>query len=288
MKSRSGTPARRISSTGSVTRCRLRLEIGPGSPNISGLRMCTSAVRYSISSTWEAGEAKRLSPTPHLATSKHGHAGPTAPTLGAPGRDPFVFDHRGRTVLCVDKSDRAAAVSASVTDDMVSWKALPDILTIPGQAVVELSSLHPLNGGYVLWFNDYGKDLAGFRAAYALSDDPLHFDADSIREFEFHTDHPDAVPSPELPVSKPLPLSIELIACGERRWLVCYFRWHGDRNRLFFGEIDWSGPNAVITEITSLAQLGSERGATGRSGRSRRQRLPSCRDRRMNDRLPAR
>ncbi|MGI4787807.1 MAG: hypothetical protein ACRYFS_03045 [Janthinobacterium lividum] len=178
------------------------------------------------------------------------------PITCAAGRDPHVFDHLGQTILLYT-SHSAAAVSASVTSDMVDWEALPDILTIPGRAVVESAALHPLNGGYVLWFNDYGDNLAGFRAAYALSNDALHFDADSIREFVFQTDHSDAVPSLELPVSAPLPLSIELIARGEQIWLVCYFRWHGDRNRLFFGTIDWSDDRAIIREITNPAQLES-------------------------------
>jgi len=46
-----------------------------------------------------------------------------------------------------------------------------------------------------------------------------------------------------------------LIARGEKTWLVAYFRWQGDRNRLFFGEIDWAPERAVIREITETQQL---------------------------------
>jgi hypothetical protein len=177
------------------------------------------------------------------------------PISSAVGRDPFVFDHHGRTILLYT-GHGGARVSACASDNMLSWDSMPDLLTIPGGTAAESPSLHPLNEDFVLWFNDYGEDLAGFRAAYALSKDPFHFEESAIREFEFHTDYPNAVPSPELRVSKPTPLSIELIARGEKAWLVSYFRWQGDRNRLFFGEIDWAPERAVIREITELKQLG--------------------------------
>jgi hypothetical protein len=131
---------------------------------------------------------------------------------------------------------------------------LPDILTIRDHGAAESPSLHPLKDGFVLWFNDYG-DQQGFRAAYAFSADPFHFEVSSIQEFEFQTECPGVVPSPEMPVSKPTPFSIELISRGKSSWLVSYFRWQGDRNRLFFGEMDWSADRATVREITNPEQL---------------------------------
>jgi len=179
---------------------------------------------------------------------KHG------PITCAIGRDPFLFENAGESFLLYT-GHGGARISACASTDMISWKPLPDILVIPGGGAAESSSLHPLNNGYILWFNDYRDNLAGFRAAYAYSLDPFHFDPASIREFEFQTGLPHALPSPDLPVSKPLPLSIELIARGENTWLVSYFRWHRDRNRLFFGELDWDQDPAIIREITDPKYL---------------------------------
>jgi hypothetical protein len=176
------------------------------------------------------------------------------PITQAVGRDPFVFQHLDRTILLYT-GHGGARVSACASKDLLSWDPLPDLLTIPGEVAAESPSLHPYKDGFVLWFNDYGDDLAGFRAAYAFSKDPFHFDPSTIREFEFETDLPDIVPSPELRVAKPVPLSIELIARGEKKWFVSYFRWQGDRNRLFFGEIDWLPNRAIIREITDPARI---------------------------------
>lgn len=188
------------------------------------------------------------------------------PIRCAVGRDPFVFDQKDRTILLYTGYG-SARVAACASHDMSIWEPLPDVLVIPkgsDSGAAESCSLHPLGERYVLWFNDYGVvstptgdgiRLDGFRAAYALSDDPLHFGPETIHEFRFVTDAPGVVPSPELPVDKPTPLSIELIARGGRLWLVAYFRWHIDRNRLFFGALDWSSSPATITEIGSEVQL---------------------------------
>ena len=85
----------------------------------------------------------------------------------------------------------------------------------------------------------------------------MRFNPAVIREFRFVTDHPAATPSPELPVDHPVPLSIELIAAGRSLWVAAYFRWHIDRNRLFFGSIDWSSDPAIINEINNEAELSS-------------------------------
>ena len=180
------------------------------------------------------------------------------PIRCAVGRDPFVFDHDGRAVLLYT-GHGAARVSACASLDMVSWESLPDILCIRegSGSAAESCSLHPIDGQYVLWFNDYAPGLVGFRAAYAISGDPFSFAADEIREFRFVTNAPGATPSAELPVSQPVPLSIELIAAGDRLWFVAYFRWHIDRNRLFFGALDWGSEPAVIGEISSEEELSS-------------------------------
>jgi len=191
---------------------------------------------------------------------------PEGPIRCAVGRDPFVCDQGDRTLLLYT-GHGGARVAACASRGMITWEPLPDLLVIPkdtDSGAAESCSLHPLGEHYVLWFNDYGVvnvstgkgfRLDGFRAAYAISDDPLHFEPESIREFRFVTDAPDIVPSPELPLDKPTPLSIELVARGERVWLVAYFRWHMDRNRLFFGALDWSSSPATITEIGTESQL---------------------------------
>lgn len=184
------------------------------------------------------------------------------PIRFATGRDPFVFEHEGRAILLYT-GDGGARVAAGASRDMISWEALPDLLNVPGRIAAESCSLHPLDDHYVLWFNDYGPDLAGFRAAYAISSDPFHFEASTIREFRFLTDTPGTTPSAELPVSQPVPLSIELIAKADDLWFVAYFRWHIDRNRLFFGSLDWSSDQAVIREINDEKQLRSILEKTG-------------------------
>ncbi|MDD5706503.1 MAG: hypothetical protein PHR35_11300 [Kiritimatiellae bacterium] len=179
---------------------------------------------------------------------------PDGPIRCTAGRDPFVFERAGQVILLYT-GDGGARVAACASDDMIDWEQLPDLLRIPGGVAAESCSLHPLGGRHVLWFNDYGPELAGFRAAYAVSDDPFHFDPAAIREFRFVTDHPEATPSAELPVARPVPLSIERIAGSGELWFVAYFRWHKDRNRLFFGSLDWSADPATIREINSDREL---------------------------------
>ena len=174
------------------------------------------------------------------------------PIRSAIGRDPFVFDGADKTVLLFTGRG-GARISGCISRDMISWRLIPDILRIPNGAAAESCSLHTLDDCFILWFNDYRPKLAGFRAAYAISDNPFQFNADAIQEFRFIC--PDAIPSPELPVKQPVPLSIELIAKGENTWLVAYFRWQTDRNRLFFGELNWSTEPATLTEINNEESL---------------------------------
>ena len=176
------------------------------------------------------------------------------PIRCAVGRDPFVYDCDGQTVLLYT-GHGGARISACRSEDMVNWEMLPDLIDIPGRIAAESCSLHSLNVQHVLWWNDYRDQIKDFRAVYALSDVPDKFDPDAVKEFKFITDNPDAIPSPELNSSHHVPLSIELIAKSKTRWLVCYFRWQIDRNRLFFGTLDWSSDPAVIKEINDEDEL---------------------------------
>lgn len=188
------------------------------------------------------------------------------PIRCAVGRDPFVFAQGDRTILFYTGHE-GARICACASRDMVNWAPLPDVLFIPNGAAdgaAESCSMHALGDGYVLWFNDYrsvktdtgmGFEQSNFRAAYARSGDPFCFDAGTIREFRFETDAPDARPSLELPVQQPVPLGIEAITTEGSVWLVSYFRWQGDRNRLFFGTLDWSAEPAVIREIRTRDAL---------------------------------
>lgn len=179
---------------------------------------------------------------------------PDGPIRHAVGRDPFVFDHDGAAVLLYT-GHGGARIGGCISTDMVSWQPIPDVIEIPGGIAAESCSLHSRDSRYVLWFNDYGEGLAGFRAAYAVSEDPFQFSPESIQEFTFHCDTPGVEPSRELPVTKPVPLSIELVAAGERIWFVSYFRWQTDRNRLYFGALDWTAEPAAITEINNEEHL---------------------------------
>ena len=176
------------------------------------------------------------------------------PITCAVGRDPFIRVEGDQTILIY--TNRAGPhVSACASDDLKTWEPLPHILTIPEGKAIESPSLHPLKDGFVLWFNDFGETWSPCRAAYAISRDPYHFEPDSIRTFDFRTDDSSAIPSPECCSPKPFPLSIERLASTTGKWLVSYFRWHGDRNRLFFGEIDWSAEPAVLREIRDPGKL---------------------------------
>ncbi len=178
------------------------------------------------------------------------------PIRAAVGRDPFVFDYEDKAILLYT-GHNGAQVSACMTQDMISWEAISDIISIPNGVAAESCSLHSFDDRYLLWFNDYQTNLDNFRAAYVFSYDPFKFDADEIIEFKFITSNPEAVPCPKLRVTKPTPLSIELIAKHDNIWFVAYFRWHVDRNRFFLGVIDWSIHPATIREISNEDELHS-------------------------------
>lgn len=118
----------------------------------------------------------------------------------------------------------------------------------------EISFGHASTADYRRWIR-HPMPLAVGERAYAMSDDPLHYEPDSIREFSFAANSPEATPNPALGGDRPTPLSIELVAPGKDIWLVAYFRWHVDRNRLFFGTLDWSADPAAITEIDTDEHL---------------------------------
>jgi hypothetical protein len=176
------------------------------------------------------------------------------PIKSAVGRDPFVLDADDHVVLLFT-GHGSARIAGCVSRDMVTWEPVGDLLQVPERVAAESCSLHSLSTQHVLWFNDYREGLQGFRAAYVLSDNLFRFDPRQIREFVFVTDTPGVTPNPEFPIDKPVPLSIELIAKGDPTWFVSYFRWHIDRNRLFFGTIDWSSDPAMIREINTTEML---------------------------------
>lgn len=193
------------------------------------------------------------------------------PIREAVGRDPFVFEHDGRVVLLYT-AHGGARIGACVSDDMTCWEPLPDALTIPARTAAESCSLHRLGGGdYVLWFNDFAKSSPGdtwpgdFGCRYALSRDPLYFEADQIRPFTFETDVTEEEDTHPRFQSRPGPIGLKLIAGGEDVWLVAYFRWHTGRYRLFFGALDWStSPAATVREIRTSESLDETLQCVGR------------------------
>lgn len=182
------------------------------------------------------------------------------PIREAMGRDPYIFEHEGRTILAytsnLDTGD-VRLLGACATTDLNDWTALPPILENPG-GCLESASIHPCKKGYILWFNEWGGNVM-FRAAYAFSDDPLHFDAGKLRTFAFECGPDD---TPEDPVFKkvhrqtrPVPTSIELLQTSDDLWLVAYFRMVGNGFRLFFGEMDWRTDPITIREINTPQHL---------------------------------
>lgn len=180
---------------------------------------------------------------------------PEGPIISAVGRNPFLFEDAGRTILLYTGRN-GAQICACASRDMVTWEPLPDLLNIPESVAAESVSLHSYKGGFVLWFNDYGAELTGFRAAYAFSDDPFHFEPRAIRKFEFRSDGPEPALNPEVAsAQESCPVAIELVGRKENRWLVSYFRWQGIGPRLFFGEILWEDEPAVLQELTDPEKL---------------------------------
>lgn len=183
---------------------------------------------------------------------------PNGPIGAATGRDPFAYTLDDRTIMLFTSHVAAACVGAVASIDMEQWDVLPNLIWNPGRAACESSSMHPIGDRYVLWFNDYFhvRDGSGdFRACYVFSDDPTHFEPAAITSFAFNTTLPTAYEFNDWIEKRPIPVGIERVEQYGEQWLVCYFRWHRDRFRFFFGILDWSHDPASITEITSAAQL---------------------------------
>jgi predicted GH43/DUF377 family glycosyl hydrolase len=182
------------------------------------------------------------------------------PLHKARGRDPFVFKHEGQTILVYtsnSKQGNTKRLGACTTTDMKNWRNLPAVLKNP-HGSPESASIHPHVDHYVLWFNDWGEQ-GNFRAAYVLSEDPLHFEAKNVRSFRFIAG-PDEVPPDHRfrkphRLTKPVATSIELVGTGDKTWLVAYFRVVGNGFRLFFGEMDWRTEPVTIREISDPEHL---------------------------------
>jgi len=180
------------------------------------------------------------------------------PLHQAEGRDPFVRTMDGRCYLYYTAMSGGIRVLA--TEDMVTFQAMPQVINNPERKQAESCSVHRLGDQYVLWYNDYyhsNSPSGDFRAVYAFSDNPLTFDIQELRVFDFQTTLPTAYAQTDWLEKRPIPISIELVEKSKKFWLVTYFRWHIDRFRLFFGALDWKKKPAKIQEIVSETQLRS-------------------------------
>jgi predicted GH43/DUF377 family glycosyl hydrolase len=168
----------------------------------------------------------------------------------ARGRDPFVFRHDDRFIMVFTahyEVDGKQALGACASRDLDNWEPLPEVmLTTHGGP--ESTSIHPLDeGSYVLWANDWGDSSPEhpeiYRACYAFSDNPLHFNGEDLKTFRFIKG------KDEVPLDKEwnepngmytqAPGAIELVAKGDNKlWMVAYYRIVGNGFRLFFGELD--------------------------------------------------
>lgn len=124
--------------------------------------------------------------------------------------------------------------------------------------------LDPSPRKFVLWVNDWGESSpehpAIYRACYAFSEDPLRFNGEELKTFNFVKGR-DEVPL-DAEWNEPngmytqAPGAIELVAGGDKGiWLIAYYRIVGNGFRLFFGELDWTTDPATIREINSEEHL---------------------------------
>ncbi len=195
------------------------------------------------------------------------------PVMAAHGRDPFVFEHAGRTILAYtshDEIDGREALGACASRDLEEWEPLaPIMLTRHGGP--ESASIHRTDDGrWVLWVNDWGDASPDhprtYRACYAFSDDPLKFDGETLTTFRFVKGDDEVPLDPEWNEPNAMytqaPGAIELVVRGTGGiWLVAYYRIVGNGFRLFFGELDWNASPASITEIGDEARLAGVLGA---------------------------
>ena len=186
------------------------------------------------------------------------------PLYQAEGRDPYVRKADGRCYLYYTAIK--GGIGAVATEDMVTFETLPHVISDPARKQAESCSVHRLGDRYVLWYNDYihtDSPSGDFRTVYVFSDDSLAFDSKNLRLFDFETSLPTTYSQTDWLEKRPIPISIELIKKSTDIWMVCYFRWHIDRFRLFFGAIDWTKDPAKITEIVIEKQLNEIQAITG-------------------------
>jgi hypothetical protein len=189
---------------------------------------------------------------------------PEGPIPGAEGRDPFVR-YDGEWAYLFYTSNHGG-IEASKSRDMVKWEPCGKVMLNPERGGAESCSVHPFGEGFVLWYNDYfhcDDHTGDFRLVYAFSKDPLKFDYTKLKAVEFSTPLPAVYLPNDWVEKRPIPVSMELVERGKDVWLVCYFRWHDGRFRLFFGELDWSCDPARVTEITTPERLAEVRARVG-------------------------
>jgi hypothetical protein len=174
----------------------------------------------------------------------------------AAGRDPFVRVADG--VIHLYFTANAGGIQVVTSRDMQTWSDAKNVLLNPRRLPAESSSVHRYGNRWVLWYNDYlhCADPSGdFRPVYAFSNDPLKFDPQELKVFQFTTTLPTKYGETDWLEKRPIPVSIELLEKGKNIWLVAYFRWHIDRFRLFIGALHWDSDPARIEEIVALKRL---------------------------------
>jgi len=181
---------------------------------------------------------------------------PVGPLPDAGGRDPFVRYEGDWIYLCFTAN--RGGIDCIRSRDMLTWDPATCIMRNPDRCGAESSSVLPYGAKWVLWYNDYyhcDSPKGDFRPVYAYSNNPLHFEPKDLKVFDFRTSLPTQYLDDDWIEKRPIPVSMELVEKGEKVWLICYFRWHIDRFRLFFGELNWETDPACITEITTPDQL---------------------------------
>jgi hypothetical protein len=201
---------------------------------------------------WATGQLMSYAVSDDLETWTKWERGPIP---GVKGRDAFVREDEGTHYLYYTGE---GGIHVAATQDMEEWRTLPPVMQSPYRPYAESCSVHRFGSGWALWYNDYMhvRDGTGdFRSVYIFSDDPLHFDAENLKVFEFESPLDTPYDFSDWISKRPIPVSIELLERGEDLWFVAYFRWHVDRYRLFFGALDWSKDPARIEEIVDPNRL---------------------------------
>jgi hypothetical protein len=181
---------------------------------------------------------------------------PAGPIRTASGRDPFVRIDEG--VIYLYFTANVGGIQVVTSRDMENWTQPAVVIANSKRLPAESCSVHRCKGRWVLWYNDYVHcaDPSGdFRSVYVFSDNPLKFDANRLKVFQFTTPLPTKYGPHDWLEKRPIPVSIELLEKGDDTWLVAYFRWHVDRFRLFVGALHWDPDPAWIEEIVTAERL---------------------------------